>query len=89
MWRTLQRLAGSELTLTELASALADQPVTVSGQDKPVQMRDLPGMDAVAFQSWAKKLSLADPDAVQYHIAGRLAEYVENLNVDAALHSSG
>ena len=85
MWRTLRRLADSGYTVTELASALAGLPVSAPGQDGPAQLGDLPGMDDVVFRSWAKTLGQVDPDVAQYHAEGRLAEYVEKANLDAAL----
>jgi pimeloyl-ACP methyl ester carboxylesterase len=68
-WRTLRELADSALSVAELASKLAD----------------LYGADAAQFRGWAKTLSQVDPDAAQYHAEGRIGEYVENVDMDAAL----
>jgi pimeloyl-ACP methyl ester carboxylesterase len=68
-WRTLRELVGSALSVVALASKLAD----------------LYGGDAAQFRGWAKTLSQADPDAAQYHAEGRIGEYVENVDIDAAL----
>jgi pimeloyl-ACP methyl ester carboxylesterase len=85
MWRTMRELAVSGLSVPELASALANLPAPVPGQDTPYRLGDLPGMDAVHFRAWAKTLSLVDPDAAQYHAEGRLEEYVEQVDLDGAL----
>jgi pimeloyl-ACP methyl ester carboxylesterase len=85
MWRTLRDLAGSGLAVPELASALADLPVSVPGQDASIRYGDLPGIDTAHLWGWAKTLSQVDPDAAFYHAAGRLHEYVEKVDLDTAL----
>jgi pimeloyl-ACP methyl ester carboxylesterase len=82
-WSTIRRLAGSGLSVPELASALAD--LSLPGGDTPGRLADLPGMDATFLRSWAKSLSQVDPDVAQYHAEGRLDEYVENVDLDSAL----
>jgi pimeloyl-ACP methyl ester carboxylesterase len=69
LWRTMRELAGSGLSVAELASALAD----------------LSGMGATQCRGWAKTLSQVDPDVAQYHAEGRMQEYVANVDIDAAL----
>jgi len=68
-WRAMRELVGSGLSVAGLASELAD----------------LYGADAAQFRGWAKTLSQVDPDAMQYHAEGRIQEYVENVDIDAAL----
>ena len=85
MWRTMRDLASAGMSVRELASALANLPVRVPGQDKPGRYGDLPGMDDAHLRAWAKTLSQVDPDAVQYHVEGRLDEYVAHMDLDAAL----
>jgi pimeloyl-ACP methyl ester carboxylesterase len=85
MWRTMRGLAGPGLSVPDLASALADLPVSVPEQDTPMRYGDLPGMDAAHLRGWAKTLRRVDPDAAQYHVEGRLDEYVEKVELDAAL----
>ena len=85
LWRTLRGLAGSGLRLPQMASALADMPVSVSGRDGPVRYGDVPGVDAAHLRGWAKTLSLVDPDVAQYHAEGRLDEYVAQVEPDAVL----
>jgi pimeloyl-ACP methyl ester carboxylesterase len=85
LWRALRDTVGRALSVPELASALADLPLPASGQDAPARYGDLPGIDTAHLRSWAKDLSQVDPDVVQYHAEGRLDEYVEKVNVDAAL----
>ena len=63
----MRDLAGSELSVPELASELADFPVSVPGQDAPMRYGDLPGTDAAHLRGWAKTLSHVDPDVAQYH----------------------
>jgi pimeloyl-ACP methyl ester carboxylesterase len=65
----MRELAGSALSVAELASELAD----------------LYGADAAQFRGWAKTLSQVDPDVIQYHAEGQIGEYVENVDIDAAL----
>jgi pimeloyl-ACP methyl ester carboxylesterase len=72
MWRRMRELAGSGLTVPELASALADSTLT----DSPLSGEAL---------GWAKTLSLVDPDAAQYHAEGRLDEYIEQVDLEGAL----
>jgi pimeloyl-ACP methyl ester carboxylesterase len=85
LWRTMRGLAGSGLSVTELASELADLPVSVPGQDAPMRYGDLPGTDAAHLRGWAKTLSQVDPDVVQYHADGRLDEYVRKVDLDSPL----
>jgi pimeloyl-ACP methyl ester carboxylesterase len=85
LYRAMRSLAGSGLSVPELASSLADLPVSVSGQDAPMRYGDLPGMDAAHLRGWAKTLSQVDPDVAQYHAEGRMEEYVQKVDLDAAL----
>ena len=84
IWRTLRGLAGSGLSVPDLASALADLPVSVPGQDASIRYGDLPGIDTAGLWAWAKTLSQVDPDVALYHAEGRLDEYVEQVDLDAA-----
>jgi len=85
LYRAMRGLAGLGLSVPELASALADLPVQVSGQDVPMRYGDLPGMDAAHLRGWAKTLSQVDPDVAQYQAEGRMKEYVQKVDLDAAL----
>jgi len=85
LYRALRRLAGSGLSVPELACALADLPVSVPGQDTPIRYGDLPGRDPAHLRGWAKTLSQVDPDVAQYHAEGRMDEYVHKVDLDAAL----
>jgi pimeloyl-ACP methyl ester carboxylesterase len=85
LYRAMRDLAGSGLSVPELASSLADLPVSVSGQDAPMRYGDLPGMDAAHLRGWAKTLSQVDPDVAQYHAEGRMDEYVQKVDLDTAL----
>lgn len=85
MWRTMRGLAGSGLSVPELASVLANLPVSESEDGTPVRYGDLPGMDAARFRGWARTLSQVDPDVAQYHAEGRIGEYVKNVDLDGAL----
>ncbi|MFP3898972.1 MAG: alpha/beta fold hydrolase [Dehalococcoidia bacterium] len=81
----LRGIAGSKLPVPELAAALSDMPVFVPGQKAPVRYGDLPGRDTVHLRRRARTLRQVDPDAVQYHAEGRIKEYVQNVDPDAAL----
>jgi pimeloyl-ACP methyl ester carboxylesterase len=85
MWKTLRDLAGSGMPVTELVSALANQLISVPGQDTPVRYGDLPGVNDPGLHSWAKTLSQVDPDVAMYHAEGRMDEYVEHIDLDKAL----
>jgi pimeloyl-ACP methyl ester carboxylesterase len=85
MYRALRGLVASGLAVPELASALGDLPVQVPGQDAPMRYGDLPGMDAAHLRGWAKTLSQVDPDVAQYQAEGRMREYVQKVDLDAAL----
>jgi len=84
-YRALRGLTGSGLPVPELASALANLPVSVPGQEAPMRYGDLPGRDAAHIRGWAKTLSQVDPDVAQYQAEGRMAEYVRHVDLDAAL----
>lgn len=88
MWRTIRRLAGSGLSVPELASRLADLPVSGAAEGAPSRYGDLPGVDSARCRAWAKTLSQADPDAAQYHAEGRLDEYVEKVDLLGALRET-
>lgn len=83
-WRKVRRLAGSGLSVPELASRLADLPVSRGAQGRLGRYGDLRGVDCASCRAWAKKLSQADPDAAEYHAEGRLDEYVENVDLESA-----
>jgi len=85
LWRAMRGLAGSGLSVPELASELADLPVSVLSQDAPMRYGDLPGIDTAHLRGWAKTLSQVDPDVVQYHAEGHLDEYVRKVDLDSAL----
>jgi pimeloyl-ACP methyl ester carboxylesterase len=81
----MRELVGSEPGVRELACKLASLPVSPPGQDPPVRYGDLPGKDAAYLRGWAKMLRQVDPDVILYHAEGRIHEYVENVDLDAAL----
>jgi pimeloyl-ACP methyl ester carboxylesterase len=85
MWRKLRALAGSDLSIHELAMELACIPVSLTGHDPPMQYGDLPGVDEAHLRAWAETLSRVDPDVAQYHAEGRLDEYVRQVDLDTAM----
>lgn len=85
MWRTMQRLAGSGLSVTELASGLGTLPVSVPGQDQPIYYGDLPGISEEHLLDWAYTISQVDQGVAEYHAEGRLEEYVKNVDLDSLL----
>ena len=46
---------------------------------------DLPGVDNEHLLGWAETLSQVDPDVAQYHAEGRMDEYVQHVDLDAAM----
>jgi pimeloyl-ACP methyl ester carboxylesterase len=87
MWRSLRELIGANLPVAEMASRLADFPVSISEQDESIKFGDLPGMDEAHFRNWAEMLNQIDPDVIRYHAEGRLHKYVEKVDVDTALQA--
>lgn len=85
MWRALRDLASSELGVSELASAVADMPISTSEVEGPVRYGDLPGVSSIQIRAWANDLHRLDPDVARYHAEGRLSEYVECVDVDKSL----
>jgi pimeloyl-ACP methyl ester carboxylesterase len=85
MWRTLRGLAGSGMSVPELASNLANMQVSLAGQDATMRYGDLPGVDDAHLLEWAETLIQVDPDVVKYHAEGRLDAYVEQVNFDTLL----
>jgi pimeloyl-ACP methyl ester carboxylesterase len=85
MWRMMRDLVASGGSVSELAEKLGNLPVSDSATDSPSRYADLPGVDAVSIRAWAKTLSQADPDAAMYHAEGRIAEYVENVDIERDL----
>ena len=85
LWRKLRDLAGSGLSVLDLAMELASLPVSLPGHDTPMQYGDLPGVDEVHLRAWAETLSQVDPDVAQYHAEGRLDEYVQHVDLETAL----
>lgn len=85
LWRTLRDLASSGLSVPDLASELADLPVSLLGHNTTVRYGDLPGVDNAHLLAWAETLSRVDPDVAQYHAEGRMYEYVQQVDLDAAM----
>lgn len=81
----LRELAASGRSLAELAVALAQLPVWVPGQDKPIPYRDRPGVDDVHLRAWAKTVSQIDPGALEFHAEQRAAEFLSKLDMDELL----
>lgn len=87
MWRGLRDLVSMELNVDELASALAEIPVSVSEAGEPVRYGDLPGVNSVQIRRWAKDLHQLDPDVAAYHAGGRIREYVKHIDIDNSLRT--
>lgn len=82
-YAALRDLAGH--SVAELVSALADIPIVVPGQATPVRYKDRPDVNAASLRVWAKEVSQLDPNVLEFHAEGRAQEYLENVNLDAAL----
>ena len=82
---SIQELAGSDLSVAQLAQALGKLPVRLSGLDEPPLYKELPGMDAAHLRAWAKTTSQLDPDVLAYHATGRGKEFMEGFDMDAIL----
>lgn len=85
LWRRLHDLAGSDLSVQELANELAILPVPLTGSNVSMKYGDLPGVDEVHLWEWAETLRQVDPDVAQYHAEGRLDEYIRQSDIDNAL----
>lgn len=81
-WAALRDLAGSGRSVAEMVSALADIPVSVPEQDKPVRYGDLPSVNDASLREWARTLSQLDPGVLEFHAEGRVQEFFENINMD-------
>jgi pimeloyl-ACP methyl ester carboxylesterase len=81
----LRELANSGRSLAELAAKLAELPVWVPGQDKPIPYRDRPGVDDAHLRAWAKMVSQLDPGTLDFHAEQRAAEFLSKLDMDALL----
>jgi pimeloyl-ACP methyl ester carboxylesterase len=68
-WRALRGLAALQHSVPEMASALAE----------------LTGGEAARLLGWAKAMCQVDPDVPLYHAERRMHEYVQNVDLDAAL----
>ena len=70
----------------QLAQALGELPVRLSGLDTPPLYKEMPGMDAAHLLAWAKTTSQLDPDVLAYHATGRGREFLDGIDMDAILH---
>lgn len=82
---SIQELAGSKLSVPQLAQALGELPVRLSGLDEPPLYKEMPGMDAAHLRAWAKTTSQLDPDVLAYHATGRGKEFLDGIDMDAIL----
>lgn len=85
MYAAMRNFAVSGLTVPEIVPILADLPIAVPGSIDPVRYGDLPDMDGARLRNRAKTMSQLDPEVLQYHAEGRAAEFLEGLDLDAAL----
>ena len=84
LWRGLQSYAAFRESVPVLAQTLAKRPVGMNDEGEQIQYIELPGVDGAVCREWAKTLSQVDPDAVQYHVEGRLEEYAKLIDFDIA-----
>ena len=80
-------LAGSRLTVAELAEALGDLPAGAAEDGSIPRYRDLPGRDELQLRGWAQTLSDLDPDVLAHHGTGRGRVYLTGIDMDAAMRS--
>jgi len=78
-----RELAGSMLTVPELAKALGDLPAGVGEDGSVVRQRDLPGKDELQLRSWARTIHDLDADVLAFHGTGRGREYLSSIDTDA------
>jgi pimeloyl-ACP methyl ester carboxylesterase len=76
-------LIGQKLSLAELAQALGEMPVHLSGMAEPPQHREV--KDQAALDEWAATIHTMDPEVLRYHAAGRGDDFLYGLDMDAAL----
>ena len=79
LFTAFRALAGSKLSVSELASELAEVPVFVPGEDELIKYGDQPGVDPVSLRQFAIKLSQLDPGVLDYHAEGRAREFLEGF----------
>lgn len=85
MWNMMLELASSSLSVPELATKLANLPVSNASPDGPSRYEDLPNVDSASILAWAETLSQVDPNAAKYHAEGRISEYIQNVNLESDL----
>lgn len=85
LFSTLRRLAGNNLSITELAKQIADIPIQVPGHDSPTRYGDRRDVDSIDIQQLAITLSQMDPGVLEYHAEGRVKEFLEGFDLDEIL----
>jgi len=85
LFSAFRALAGSKLSISELASELAQVAVLVPGQAELINYGDQPGVDPVSLRQLAMTLSQLDPGVLEYHAEGRAQEYLEGFDLEELL----
>jgi len=78
-------LAGSDSSIYEIATEIADIQIQVPGQETVVRYGDQPGIDSVSLWQLAATLRDLDPGVLEYHAEGRAEEYLEDFDLDGVL----
>jgi pimeloyl-ACP methyl ester carboxylesterase len=79
----LRALAGSDISIPELAAKLAEMPIFVPGKVEMIRYGDRPGVSSTSLRQWAMVLRHLDPGVLEYHAEGRIKEYLEGWDIMA------
>lgn len=85
LFSAFRALAGSKLSIPELASELAEVATFVPGEAELMKYGDQPGVDPVSLGQFAMTLSQLDPGVLEYHAEGRAQEYLEGFDLEEVL----
>lgn len=82
----LRSLAGADLTIPDLTKEIANIPILVPGEEKPLKYGDTPGVDSLRILGLATTLKHMDPGVLEYHAGGRAETFLEGFDLDAILN---
>ena len=81
LFSAFRALAASKLSISEIASELAQLPISVPGDREAIRYGDQPGVDAVSLRQLAITLYQLDPGVLEYHAEARAKEYLEGFDL--------
>lgn len=76
-------LISQQMPVADLARALGEMPVYLSGLPEPPRYHTI--QDQAALLEWAETIHPMDPEVLRYHAAGRGDDFLHGLDMDAVL----